>query len=104
MAAERGQAGVELVALLPCLLLLVAALAQACLFALCAVAAERAASAGARAVARGAPAGAAVRAVLPGVLARAARVRVGADGSVAVTLAVPRVLPVAALSVGAVER
>ena len=55
MAAERGQAGVELVALLPCLLLLVAALAQACLFALCAVAAERAASAGARAVARGAP-------------------------------------------------
>jgi len=104
MATERGQAGVELVALLPCLLVLVAALAQACLFVLCAVAAERAASAGARAVARGAPAGAAVRAVLPGALARGARVRVGADGSVAVTLAVPRVLPVPALSVGAVER
>jgi hypothetical protein len=104
MAAERGQAGVELVALLPCLLLLVAALTQACLFALCAVAAERAASAGARAVARGAPAGPAVRAVLPGALARGVHVRVGADGGVAVTLSVPRVLPVPALHVGAVER
>ena len=104
MAAERGQAGVELVALLPCVLLLVAALAQACLFALCAITAERAASAGARAVARGAPPGAAVRAVLPGALARSVIVRVGADGSVAVTLLVPRVLPVPALTVGAVER
>jgi hypothetical protein len=104
MATERGQAGVELVALLPCLLLVVAALAQACLFALCAVAAERAAAAGARAVARGAPAGAAVRAVLPGALARGAHVRVGADGAVAVTLSVPRVLPLPALHVGAVER
>ena len=94
----------ELVALLPCLLLLVAALTQACLFALCAVAAERAASAGARAVARGAPAGAAVRAVLPGALARGVRVRVGADGTVTVTLAVPRVLPVPVLTVGAAER
>jgi pilus assembly protein CpaE len=104
MAAERGQAGVELVALLPCLLLVVAALAQACLFALCAVAAERAASAGARAVARGAPAGAAVRAVLPRALARGARVRVEPDGSVAVTLAVPRAMPVLSLTVAAVER
>jgi pilus assembly protein CpaE len=104
MAAERGQAGVELVALLPCLVLLVAALAQACLFVLCAVAAERAASAGARAVARGAPAGAAVRAVLPRALARSVRVRVGADGTVAVALSVPRVLPVPALSVRAAER
>ena len=104
MATERGQAGVELVALLPCVLLLVAALAQACLFALCAIAAERAASAGARAVARGAPPGAAVRAVLPGALARGVIVRVGADGTVAVTLHVPRVLPVPALTVGAVER
>jgi hypothetical protein len=90
--------------LLPCLLLLVAVLAQACLFALCAVAAERAASAGARAVAHGAPAGGAVRAVLPGALARGASVRVAADGTVAVTLAVPRVLPLPALNVGAVER
>ena len=104
MAAERGQAGVELVALLPCLLVLVAAIAQGCLFALCAVAAERAASAGARAVARGAPPGPAVRAVLPGSLARGVRVRVEADGTVSVTLAVPRVLPVPALSVGAAER
>src|ERR1700704_341277 len=104
MASERGQAGIEIVLLLPCLLLLVAALTQACLFALCAVAAERAARAGARAVARGGPAGAAVRGVLPGALARNARVRVGADGTVAVTLSVPRVLPVPALSVGAVER
>ena len=31
-------------------------------------------------------------------------VRVGADGTVAVTLHVPRVLPVPALTVGAVER
>lgn len=104
MAAERGQAGVELVALVPCLLLVVAALTQACLFALCAVAAERAASAGARAVARGAPAGMAVRAVLPGKLARDVRVRVGADGEVAVTLVVPRVLPLPGLSVEAAER
>jgi hypothetical protein len=104
MAAERGQAGVELVALLPCLLVLVAALTQACLFALCAVAAERAASAGARAAARGAPVGAAVRAVLPGTLARDVRVRVEPDGTVSVTLSVPRVLPLPALSVGADER
>ncbi len=104
MAPERGQAGVELVALLPCLVLLVAALAQGCLFAVCAVAAERGASAGARAVARGAPPGPAVRASLPGLLARGARVRVGNDGSVAVVLAVPRLLPLPALTVGAVER
>ena len=104
MAAERGQAGVELVVLLPCLMLLVAALAQACLFTLCAIAAERAASAGARAVARGAPPGPAVRAVLPRALARSVRVRAGADGAVAVTLAVPRLLPVPSLTVGAVER
>lgn len=104
MAAERGQAGVELVLLLPCLVLLVAALAQACVFALCAIAAERAASAGARALSRGSPPGAAVRAVLPAALARSVSVRVGADGTVAVRLAVPRLLPVPALSVGAAER
>jgi len=104
MTTERGQAGIELVALVPCLLLVVAALAQACLFALCAVAAERAASAAARAVARGAPAGAAVRSALPGSLARRATVRVSADGAVAVTLSVPRLLPVLSLSVGAEER
>ena len=104
MAAERGQAGIELVVLLPSLVLLVAALAQACLLALCAVAAERAASAGARALARGAPPGAAVRGALPGVLARSVRVRVGADGAVAVRLVVPRLLPVPELTVGAAER
>jgi hypothetical protein len=104
MAAERGQAGVELVALLPCLLLLVAVLAQGCVFAVCAIAAERGAGAGARAVARGAPPGPAVRASLPRVLARGARVRVGNDGSVAVVLAVPRLVPLLALTVAAVER
>jgi hypothetical protein len=105
MAAERGQAGVEVVALLPCLVLLVALLAQACLYVLCAVAAERAAGAGARAAARGAPAGAAVGAVLPRALARDARVRIGVDGAVAVRLTVPRLFPLLpALSVGAVER
>jgi Flp pilus assembly protein TadG len=104
MAAERGQAGVELVVLLPCLALLVAALAQGCLFALCSIAAERAASAGARAIARGAPVGPAVRGVLPGALARTASVRVGADGAVSVTLTVPRLLPAPTLTVGAVER
>ena len=57
------------------------------------------------AAARGAPAGAAVRAVLPGPLARSARVRVGPPmATVAVTLSVPRVLPLPALHVGAVER
>jgi hypothetical protein len=104
MAAERGQAGVELVVLLPCLVLLVAALAQACLFALCAIAAERAASAGARALARGAPPGPAVRAVLPAGLASGVRVEVGPDGGVAVRLLVPRLLPVPELTVGAAER
>ena len=104
MAAERGQAGIELVVLLPCLVLLVAALAQACLLALCAVAAERAASAGASALARGAPPGAAVRGALPGVLAPSVSVRVGADGAVDVRLMVPRLLPVPELTVGAVER
>jgi pilus assembly protein CpaE len=104
MAMERGQAGIELVALVPCLLLVVAVLAQGCVLALCAVAAERAASAGARAAARGAPPGAAVRSALPGRLARGARVRVAADGAVAVTLVVPRLLPLPSFSVGASER
>jgi|SRR3954468_9856986 hypothetical protein len=104
MAAERGQAGVELVALLPCLVLLAAALSQACIFALCAIAAERAAGAGARAAARGSSPGAAVHAVLPRALARGVTVHVGADGGVAVKLVVPRVLPLPALTVGAVER
>jgi hypothetical protein len=104
MTTERGQAGVELVALVPCLLLVVAALAQGCLFALCAIAAERAASAGARAASHGTPPGAAVRAVLPGALARTVRVRVSADGAVAVTLTVPRVLPLPGLTVRATER
>lgn len=104
MAMERGQAGIELVALVPCLLLVVAALAQGCVLALCAVAAERAASAGARAATRGAPPGAAVRSALPGALARGARVRVAAGGAVAVTLMVPRLLPLPRLTVGASER
>jgi hypothetical protein len=104
MAAERGQAGIELVALVPCLLLLVAVLAQGCVFALCAVAAERAASAGARAAARGAAPGVAVRAVLPPSLSRGARVRVEAGGAVSVTLRVPRLLPLPSFTVGAVER
>jgi pilus assembly protein CpaE len=104
MAMERGQAGIELVALVPCLLLVVVVLAQGCVLALCAIAAERAASAGARAAARGAPPGAAVRSALPGTLARGARVRVAANGAVAVTLAVPRLLPLPSLSVGASER
>jgi hypothetical protein len=104
MAAERGQAGVEIVVLLPCLVLLVAALAQACLFALCAIAAERAASAGARALARGAPPGPAVRDALPPALARTVRVEVGAAGAVGVTLVVPRLLPVPSLTVAADER
>ena len=105
MATERGQAGIELVALVPCLLLLVVVLAQGCVLALCAIAAERAASAGARAAARGAPPGAAVRAALPGTLARGARVRVGsrrrgrghARGAA-------RCCPLPGLSVGASER
>ncbi|HMG98032.1 MAG TPA: hypothetical protein VK546_03865, partial [Gaiellales bacterium] len=45
-----------------------------------------------------------VRAVLPGALAHGVRVHVGADGAVAVRLAVPRLLPLPALSVGAAER
>src|SRR5262249_21911562 len=104
MAAERGQAGAELVALLPCLVLLVAALAQACVFVLCAIAVEHAASAGARAAARGDSPDAAVHAALPPGLASTVGVHVGLDGSVAVRLAVPRVLPLPELTVGAVER
>ena len=105
MAAERGQAGVELVALLPCLLLLVAALAQGCLLVLCAVAAERAAARG-RASSR----------ARSSRRTRRARGAAGSARAAAYTCAwkptapspsrwtCPRVLPLPSLSVGAVER
>jgi len=45
-----------------------------------------------------------VRDVLPRALARSVRVRVGADGTVGVTLHVPRLLPLPSLTVDAAER
>ena len=104
MAAERGQAGIEMVALLPCLLCSWPRSPRP----VCSPSAPSPPSARpvrVRVPSHAAlPPGEAVRAVLPGQLARAVRVRVGADGAVEVTLAVPRVLPLPGLTVAAVER
>jgi hypothetical protein len=89
---SRGQAAVELVALLPALLVLgllawqLAAAAHAWLVA------GSSARAAARAAAVGAPAGDAARAALPRGWAGAARVRT-AGGEVRVRVPVPAVLP-----------
>jgi hypothetical protein len=91
--AQRGQAAVELVALLP-LLVLVALLGwQLAVAGYSWTVAGGAARAAARADEVGAPARAAALAVMPGRYARSARVDARADGSVRVRVDVPGVVP-----------
>jgi hypothetical protein len=89
---ERGQAGIETLIALPVLLLVALAGAQAVVWAASALLAGSAASAGARALARGEPVQPAVRRELPGPLRHLARV--GADGGVVrVVIRVPSLVP-----------
>lgn len=89
---ERGQATVELVALLPLVGLLVALLWQALLAGETVWLSGGAARAAARAAAVGADSADAARAVLPARLERGLRVRHEADGAIALTLRVPAAL------------
>lgn len=97
LRGQRGQASVELVALLPLLVLLGAVVVQVGLAAHAWGAARDAARAGARAQVVGAPARDAARRVLGGHLARGAAVRVvrqaGGAERVRVRVQVPMVLP-----------
>jgi pilus assembly protein CpaE len=89
MQAQRGQAAVELVAVLPLVVAALAALWQVALVGDAWWAAAGAARAAARAEALGRPPGAAARSVLPARLERGLRVRSAAGESVAVTVRVP---------------
>jgi hypothetical protein len=101
MLSQRGQAAVELVALLPLVALVAAALLQAALAGHAMWAAAQAARAGARAAAVGADPRTAVRAALPARLAHGVRVRRGSTGEVRVAVRIPSV---AGLRLGAVEQ
>jgi hypothetical protein len=92
--AQRGQAAVELVALLPVLILVALVGWQLAVAGYSWTIASGAARAAARAGEVGAPARAAALAVMPGRYARGARVDAGADGSVRVRVTVPRVVPI----------
>jgi TadE-like protein len=87
--AAGGQAAVELVAVLPLVLVVLAALWQLAVFAHTAWSASSAAHAAARAEAIGLPPGRAARAHLPARLERGLRLRASADGRVTVTVPVP---------------
>jgi hypothetical protein len=89
---ERGQAAVELVALLPLVGLLAALLWQALLAGETVWLSGGAARAAARAVAVGADPLNAARAVLPSRLERGLRVRRAPDGAVTLVLRVPAAL------------
>ena len=97
---ERGQAAVELAALLPLLALLIAACWQVVLVGQAAWSASAAARAAARAAAVGADIEAAARRSLPSMLDRRVRVRRVDDGSVEVRLRVPALVP--AISLGSI--
>ena len=86
---ERGQATVELVALLPCLVAVIAAWWQAALVGWAAWGAHAAARAAARAHAVQDDARAAARRHLPADLERGLRVTPGADGEVRVVVRIP---------------
>lgn len=88
-SCERGQASVELVALLPLVGLLAALLWQALLAGETVWLSGGAARAAARAAALGADPSAAASAVLPARLVRGMQVRREADGAVALVLRVP---------------
>jgi hypothetical protein len=92
MEHERGQAGVETLIALPLLVLVALVGAQAVVWAVGALLAGSAASAGARALAHGEPAPPAVRAELPGPLRRLTHV-VAAGGVVRVVVRVPSLVP-----------
>lgn len=92
MERERGQAGIETLIALPVLLLVALVGAQAVVWALGGLLAGSAASAGARALARGDRATPAVRAELPAPLRRFTHV-VAARGVVRVVVRVPSLVP-----------
>ena len=87
--AAGGQAAVELVAVLPLVVALLAGLWQLAVFADTAWSASSAAHAAARAEAIGLSPGRAARAHLPARLERGLRLRASADGRVSVTVRVP---------------
>jgi len=89
---ERGQAAVELVAVLPLVAVLAATLWQVAVAGQAAWLAGAAARAAARAGAVGGDPAAAARRVLPGRLARGVRVHPEGDGAVRVAVAVPLVV------------
>lgn len=89
---ESGQASVELVALVPLVVLVVAALWQATLVGQALWLSGTAARAAARAEAIGGDAEASARATLPDRLGRGTSVRAARDGAVTVGIAVPLVL------------
>lgn len=89
LRAACGQAAVELVAVLPVVLALLAGLWQLAVFAHTAWSASSAAHAAARAEALGLSPGPAARAHLPARLERGLRLRSAADGRVKVTVRVP---------------
>lgn len=99
IGGERGQAAVELVAVLPLVALVVAALWQATIAGQAAWLAGSAARVAARAHAvAGDPVGAA-RHVLPGPMRGGLKVREESDGSVTVAVPVPSVIGGGALTV-----
>ncbi len=87
--AARGQAAVELVAVVPLVVALLAGLWQLAVFAHTAWSASSAAHAAARAEAIGLSPGRAARAHLPARLERGLRLRASAGGRVKVTVVVP---------------
>jgi Flp pilus assembly protein TadG len=89
MREQRGQAAVELVAVLPFVAAVLCALWQLAVFAHTAWAVSGAARAAARAEAIGLSARGAARAHLPAALERGLRLRTFADGRVQVTVRVP---------------
>jgi hypothetical protein len=91
-AGERGQASVELVALLPLIALLAALTWQAVVAGQAVWLASAAARSAARAEAVGADAAAAARRTLPGGLERGLRVRTRPEGGVAIAVGVPAVV------------
>ena len=99
--SDRGQAVVELLALLPLLAALGLGAVQGVLAAEGLWMSGVAARAGARAVAAGGDPAVAARAALPGAWSRRIAVIAPASGNVTVRLRVPSVLPAAAL--GSVE-
>jgi hypothetical protein len=103
-SGERGQATVELVALLPLLALAVALMWQAALAGQAIWLAGSAARAAARADAIGLDAAAAARRVLPSRLERGLAVSADGDGAVAVSIRVPSVVGGSLASVGARAR